>query len=294
MTVSMLNPSTLNLETTGCPICLDRPGKVWLDDGKPTRYLRCPCCGTIYLSPRISETIRFTGFEEKYRDRANTQALAEARRPALLSEAKYLQTLKSSGKMLDVGCNVGMLFEYFDRTSWKMYGVEVAEAAATVARQNYPAQVHVGKLTSAHFPDRFFDLVTMIDMFYLVGQPRQELNEVHRIINQDGILAIELPGQAYFLTRSRGILCYLLDGRWTRMQTDSPYLYWYSPVGLEKLLQQSDFEVIDWLVVRSPKQSGLKEVFVNKYVNIIKWLNKRRSGFLTWSPKILCVTRPNY
>jgi SAM-dependent methyltransferase len=294
MMLSALEPTRVSLETVDCPICVNQTSKVWLEDGKPTRYMRCPGCGTVYLSPRLSERIRFTGFEEKYNDRSNTQALAEARRPALQSEAQFLQKIKSTGKLLDIGCNTGMLFEYFDRASWERYGVEVAEAAAVVARQADAAHIHVGTLSSADYPDHFFDLVTMIDMFYYVGQPREELDEIHRVLGEDGILAIEIPGQAYLLNRSRGLLCYLLDGRWTRFQTDSTYLYWYSPVGLERLLQRSGFLVSDWFVINSSEQSGLSRVLASGYTNMIRWLSRGSLRYLTWSPKILCVAQLNH
>ena len=281
------------LEIVGCPICGDLPGKVWLDDGKPTRYVRCPGCGTVYLSPRLSKITRIAGFNTKYSDISNTKALAEARRSVLQIEAQILQKLKSSGKLLDVGCNNGLFFEFFDKSNWLRYGVEIAEAAASVAQQNHDAQIFTGTLTAAHFPDRLFDLVTMIDMFYHVDDPHSVLAEVRRILKPNGLMAIEIAGQAYMLTRSRGLICFLLSKQWTRLRTDSTYLYWYSLPGLERLLRKSGFRVREWLVVTSLKSSGAEPAFLDQYARFIGWVSRDHSRYLTWAPKILCIALPD-
>lgn len=154
------------------------------------------------------------------------------------------------------------------------------------------AAVHAGTLKSANYPDGYFDLVTMIDMFYYMDDPRPELQEVGRVLRPNGLVAIEIPGQAYTLARSRGLLCFLLEGQWTRLSTNSAYLYWYSPKGLEKLLNILGFQIIDWQVIESPERKGIRGFFSSGYGWIMRGVTRRWPYFLTWAPKYLCLAQP--
>jgi SAM-dependent methyltransferase len=159
----------------------------------------------------------------------------------LAQEATILKSHITSGRLLDIGCDLGDLFNWFPDPIWQRFGVELSPSAAAYARKTYDAQVFTGTVREAALPNAFFDLVTMIDMLYYVDDPRADLEEVKRIIKPGGLLAIEISGQGYQLMRSRGFLCWLLDHRWTRLNTDSSYLYWFSPKGLEKLLGNCGF-----------------------------------------------------
>jgi SAM-dependent methyltransferase len=185
-----------------------------------------------------------------------------------------------------------MLFEWFCSPAWERYGVEVSPSAAAHAAQTYQAQVFSGTVTEAKYPAAYFDLVTMIDMLYYVDDPAQDLREVAQILKPNGLLAIELTGQAYQLTRSRGLLSLALDRRWTRLHTDSAYLYWFSPAGLEKLLTQSGFEVIDWQIISSPRRANRITGHISAlYFRTMEWTAQRMRRALTWAPKYLCIAR---
>lgn len=285
-------PNTTGFETATCPVCGPSPVKTWLDDGKPTRYVRCQTCSTVYASPRTPWAVRYAWLDQAFGFGQTALQNEASRRPALEREAGLLQQRISRGRLLDIGCDTGMLFEWFCSPEWERHGVEVSPSAAAHAAHTYQAQVFSGTVTEAKYPNTYFDLVTMIDMLYYVDNPAQDLREVARILKPDGLLAIELTGQAYQLTRSRGLLSLAIDRRWTRLQTDSAYLYWFSPLGLEKLLIQNGFEVIAWQIVSSPQRTNRIAGYISAlYFRSMEWTVRHLHRALTWAPKYLCIAR---
>jgi SAM-dependent methyltransferase len=236
--------------------------------------------------------VRYAWLDQAFGLGQNALQNEASRRPALEREAGLLLRHLAGGRLLDIGCDTGMLFEWFGSPAWERYGVEISPSAAVHAAQTYQAQVFSGTIAEAKYPDAYFDLVTMIDMLYYVDDPNADFEEVRRVLKPGGLLAIELAGQRYQLTRSRGLLCWLIERRWTRLQTDSAYLYWFSPGALARLLQRHGFEVIALPIITSPTQRGqLFQALTDIYFKTATWFASRSTRALTWAPKYLCLAR---
>ena len=285
--------STANdIEYVNCPVCETDDHVVWMEDGKPTRYVRCRTCRTVYASPRLAFAKRFDWLNKTFALGPNALTNAANRKPTLVQEAEFIQRFISRGRILDIGCDLGDFFQQFHGPEWQRFGVELSPSAAAYANKTYNAQVFTGTVHQATFPDAFFDLVTMIDMLYYVDDPRADLKEVSRIIKPGGLLAIELAGQAYQLLRSRGVLCWFLDHRWTRLHTDSSYLYWFNTDGLKKLLGDCGFKVTVAHVVGSPTSSSLiRNYMARTYRTFINVVTHMSHWWLTLAPKYLLLAQ---
>ncbi len=281
-----------DLEVVDCPVCGPAQQRVWMDDGKPTRYVRCLGCGTVYASPRSSHAARYAWLDQTFGLGANAVANAMGRRPALAQEGALIRSYVGEGCLLDIGCDLGDLFEGFAGPAWQRYGVEVSPSAARHAARTCAAQVFTGTVEEAAFPAAFFDVVTLIDMLYYVDDPRAELQEVARILKPGGLVAIEITGQSYQLRRSRGLLCWLLDHRWTRLDTDSSYLFWFGPEGLRRLLLACGFEVVADHVIGSPvSSSSWRNHLAAGYRALISGASRVSRRWLSWAPKHLVLAQ---
>jgi len=143
---------------------------------------------------------------------------------------------------LDVGCATGTLFQFFPKQDYQLCGVDTSGLGADQARDRYGADVFCGTIQEAAYPSQSFDVVTVLDTLYYVPQPLEELREIHRILKDDGILALEIPGYRYSFLRERGILCWLLDRRWQRGLADSKHLFYFSPRTIRLLMERAGFE----------------------------------------------------
>lgn len=218
--------------------------------------------------------------------------LTQSRRPALKLEADLMHRHVQGGRLLDVGCSVGALFEFFPPFAWERYGVELSPSAAEYAAQTYSCSVHTGTLISAQYPRDYFDLMTVIDTLYYLDDPLAELQEIHRLLKPGGYLAVEIAGQAYMLRRNYGLIPWLLDRRWSRASTDSSYLYWFGPEGLRRLLEKCGFEAVAWYVVPSPRRSNpLINGLIGLHFGLMTILARFSHKALSWAPKYLCLAQ---
>jgi SAM-dependent methyltransferase len=147
----------------------------------------------------------------------------------LALEAAIVHRHVRRGRLLDVGCDTGAFFEGFPDPEWQRFGVELSASAASYAARTYKAKVFAGRVREQQLSTAFFDVVTMIDMLYYAEDPRAELSEALRVLKPGGLLVIEFAGQAWSLQRGRGLASLLIDGRWSRLHSDSRNLYWFRP-----------------------------------------------------------------
>jgi SAM-dependent methyltransferase len=279
------------LETVECPLCGPSQTTIWLDDGKPTKYIRCAACGTVFASPRLAQTVRHARTDASWSYSPKLLSFEANRRQALKQDAEFIQEYVQEGRLLDVGCSSGDFFEFFPSSRWEKHGIELSSSAALYAANAHAAHVLPGTLHSADWPGEYFDLVSMIDMFYYVDDPKRELLDVRRILKPTGILAIEITGQAYMFFRSRGIIALLMEGHWSRLSSDS-HLFWFNPTGLQQLLRDVGFMPAAWRIVPGPTRSNRFSNFVSStYYRAYSTLAGQSMKMLNWAPKYICLAK---
>jgi SAM-dependent methyltransferase len=281
----------LEVETCPCPGCGQVENPAWMVDHPVTCYRRCTRCKSIYASPRLSRAERVKIIDSFFQFSPTTQRMSANRRAALRQEADFLQDQVTGGRLLDVGCGNGTLFEFFPGETWERYGIELSPSAAEYAGNTYLAKVQAGTLQSIEFPTAYFDLATLIDTIFYLDDPLQDLKIIRRILKPGGLLAIEMPGLSYFLFRSRGVVCYLIDRKWTRLSSQSTYLNWLSLEGLDALLMRSNLKRVGWCIAQSPTRIGAAEYFTNFHALMLRCFSSRWEPFLSWAPKVLFLAK---
>jgi len=276
-----------------CPCCGPKAAsRVWMDEGGGTRYRRCRTCGTVFASPRGSLRERLAWLDRTFGLGDVARENEAARAPALETESAILTEHAPSGRLLDIGCDLGLLFAWFPSDRWERHGVELSPSAAEFAANRWEAKVAACSLQAAGFPSEHFDLVTMIDMLYYVEDPAGDVREAFRILRPGGILGIEVSGQAYQFTRSRGPICWLLDGVWTRLRSDSSYLWWFSPHAVFRMIEAAGLELVGCHVVGSPRsRSWLRRALARIHTALLSVAADLWPGALTWAPKYLVIAR---
>lgn len=282
----------MDFEVVNCPVCGPSRTRIWLNEKSGTSYVRCLNCATVFASPRLPQEVRHSNDDTVWEYSPELLARESLRLPALKREANYIQKHIQGGRLLDVGCSSGDLFRFFSEPAWERYGIELSPTTADYSARTYNARVFSGTLRSAKLPDGHFDLVTMIDMLYLVDDPRLEMNEVKRILKPNGTVAVEITGQAYMFFRSRGLIALLLERRWCRLTPDT-HLYWFTPMGLRHLLENSGLRPFAWYVAPSPVRSNpLSNLVSEVYYRVYSSFMDRSMQILNWAPRYLCLARP--
>lgn len=110
-----------------------------------------------------------------------------------------IEKYKTGGKLLDVGCALGVFLRLAKERGWETCGIDISSYASMYARQNFGIDVHTGELRDVQFADKTFDVITLWDVFEHFTNPAEQLFEIHRILKDDGIILINTPNEAGLL-----------------------------------------------------------------------------------------------
>jgi len=155
------------------------------------------------------------------------------------------------GRLLDVGCALGILLELARLRGWEVQGVDVSEYATGIARDYYNLDVLTCQLADAAYPDGHFDVVVMDDLIEHVADPTALVLEARRILTPGGLLTINTPNRA-------GLWHLLMGRRWFHYR-QTEHTFFFSPKVISRLLVQHGFDVLE--IHSSSKIIDLKYAF---------------------------------
>ena len=263
-------------EKVNCVLCLKDETEVFIRGEGSAQIVRCRNDGLLYRNPR-PKSGELKDFQTEFVPRAGLEWFVRRQR-ALGKAAEAIKKVKTGGALLDIGCATGNFFENFRDGAWRLHGLEPSPKGVEVARDRYHAEVFCGTLREAHYPDRFFDVVSVMDALYYSTDPKADLVEIRRILKDDGLLAVEIPGIAAMKLRDKGLLCWLLEGRWERLFTVSAILYFFSPSTLGLLFKGAGFRVLRMVPGASVSVRKLGQAYNDLYFTLAWMLFKASAG----------------
>ncbi len=211
---------------------------------KPDKIVRCMSCSLVYAisNDPVDEIVR------DYVDMVDPEYVAEekGRRRQAQIILRFLSQFKSGGKMLDIGCGPGFFLAEAKAQGWRVQGVDLSGWAKETARERFGIDVFQGDLAQARFADKSFDAVVMNDVIEHLEDPKAALQEIRRILKNDGILYVSTPDIESVLSRA-------LRAKWWGI--NKYHLYYFSRKTLEKMFYEA----------------GLKSVRYGSYPRVFSW-----------------------
>lgn len=119
-----------------------------------------------------------------------------------------IEKYKKGGKILDIGCSIGLLLECIHEVlkgKWQLYGVDLNEKSIKVAKRRVKASLSVGTLTSTKYPSKFFDCITCFDVLEHDVNIKRTLQEIRRLLKDDGLLVIQSPNYKSVMANLSGV-----------------------------------------------------------------------------------------
>jgi 2-polyprenyl-3-methyl-5-hydroxy-6-metoxy-1,4-benzoquinol methylase len=138
-------------------------------------------------------------------------------------------------RFLDVGCATGMLIQRMKSLGWEAEGVEICRESAEYGIEKRNADIFVGTLEEAGFPDESFSVVHFSHLIEHVPDPARFLEEVFRILTKRGFAIVTTPNVA-------GFQAWLFKNEWRSAIAD--HLTLFSAATLRKMLAKTGFKVL--------------------------------------------------
>ena len=187
-------------ENCNCPLC-DKNNYTVIGNEAGLSVVKCAECDLIYTNPRAKNAqenyfgdadaffsearLIFKGKKTHHRDKNYEYELNEIKKN------------KPKGKLLDIGTNMGFFLRKAKELGFETEGVEPSPSLSKIAREQFHLNIHTTFLESADLPKKHYDVITLIDVFEHVTNPKALLEKCYELLKDDGIIAIKVPNGDY-------------------------------------------------------------------------------------------------
>jgi SAM-dependent methyltransferase len=250
------SPRSPRWEHVACDLCGEDDPALWLKkDG--FHYVRCLRCGLVYVTPRLRDHLLQQDKFYQVVTGGNLEAAAEwGRNPrrmrSLIQAARSYLPYKRNGILLDVGCGFGAFLEAAKSVGWRVCGVEVAFAPASIAARHH--DVFYGLLSDAPYEPNSFDVVRLNNVIEHVPSPWALLQDIRRVIRPGGLLFISTPNVTSFTATLQGM-------GWRYVQGEN-HIYLFGLRTIGRLLEIAGFKVVSLSTpgIRLIDKNGSREI----------------------------------
>jgi len=191
------------------------------------------------------------------------------KRKKIWEELMFLfKDLKEGERILDLGCGNGRWFKLFKEKRVKYIGVDNSEKLIEIAKRNFPeGNFILAEATSLPFRNNFFDKVYCIAFLHQVPSSffrKKVLSEVKRVLKPEGKLILTV-WKIFRLKEKLLLLKYTIFKILGRSKLDwkdifipwgkktSRYYHCFSQKELEKLIKETNFEILKIGTIKNKK-----------------------------------------
>ena len=224
-------------------------------------YIKCLKCGLILRKTKIEineientydNKKYFSGYIENYKEfiKIFNQML------------NLIEKYKNPGKILDIGCGLGLFLYLAKKRGWEASGIEISKFASNFAKNKLKLNV-INSDNLNIFQDNLFDVIVVNHVLEHIENPLLILKQIKKKLNINGILLIGVPN-------INGLYPRFQKENWPSLQP-STHIYQFTPKTLKLLLQKIGFEPIKIITINRKFKYKFRflNFLLNRGVNLI-------------------------
>ena len=221
-----------------CPLCGSaKHARLFAKHG--FTFVRCRDCSLVFVNPQLEESVVLEEYRTAVTNDLWFDVLTSERQQAL-DRAKFGEVLDAlepyRGRLLDVGCSIGLFLHLAGERGWQGVGLEPAPRARKHARDVYGLDVRPVPVADAGFAPETFDAVALLSVLEHATEPLALLRGCARVLRPGGALYAIVPNVESLACRVLGAEARTFDGR--------NHLVYFSAATLGDALGRSGFEVV--------------------------------------------------
>mgnify|MGYP005838540197 CR=1 FL=1 len=207
----------------------------------------CNDCGLVFLNPVLSEDELHQFYSQHYRkfyERLETPNDEYIKQNFLFEKAELVKEfledhLKPKSSILDVGASEGIILHSIEKTlkqkypkgSYKTVGIDPNEKFVAYGNENFKTNILSQRLMEyVNNSKDQFDIIILHHVLEHFRDPTQALLKIKNLLNEDGVLFVEVPNIEY--------------QRITKDFFHLAHLYYFSPSTLAHLFKKCGFGVV--------------------------------------------------
>jgi len=248
-----------------CPICSHTQGTL-INDREFPRHHICKSCGFVFMHPQPEKEDLENYYEEAYWEKHhNSKGLInktldnsfDSRNKAIYEWCKpYIKDKKT--KVLEIGAGYGHTLAYIKQQSnCYVEGVEPSKEGTYNAIHSYGIKTFNGFLENYN-TDAKFDIIILSHVFEHFYDPMKALSIIRNLIQENGILFIEVPNVLKPNSRKHKL-------GWFSKE----HISYFSKDKLNFMLSSNGFEMI-----RSEEENYLRTLSIAKDTKQTKYKNE--------------------
>lgn len=208
----------------------------------------CRSCALQYVSPRPDSDALAQMYNNEYHTATVSGVYnvdSTVSKDEYAAFCGYIQKyLPSGGTVLDVGCGVGNLLQEISRDlRYTCSGVEVSKDAAHLAKDKGFNVVNA-TLSDANLVAESFDGVALLYVLEHVSVPLGLLQEIHRVLKDDGYFFLAVPNYRYLHLVYESVLGKLLLQSKATLHPEE-HLQNFTPVTLRAIVEKAGFILVE-------------------------------------------------
>lgn len=222
--------------------------------------LVCRGCEQIFLHPLPSEAEIEELFRQLYTTgRGSVPELAsyygftyhdEPGNPLVAQYESYLdriESVRTPGRVLDVGCGTGLFLAVARRRGWEPFGIDESREATDWAREHFGLDPWVGAFDDFVSRGERFDAITGWDVIEHARDPVALARAMRQSLAPGGVVALSTPNQRSILDLVAGFLYRASLGRVVapleKFYIEQHFLY-FTPESLGRCLDRAGLQMI--------------------------------------------------